>query len=60
MGARGRPAADIPALARMLSRLSVFAHQAGPRLLSVDLNPVLALPAGEGAYALDAVIELTP
>ena len=29
---------------------------AGERLLSVEINPVLALP--DGAYALDAVIEL--
>ncbi|GGF15511.1 pimeloyl-CoA synthetase [Aliidongia dinghuensis] len=58
LGARGRPPADIPALARMLARLSVLAYQAGPRLTSIDLNPVVALPAGEGAYALDAVIEL--
>jgi acyl-CoA synthetase (NDP forming) len=57
-GARGRPRADIAALARMLSRLSVFADQAGPRLLSVDLNPVIAMAEGEGAFALDAVIEL--
>lgn len=41
----------------MLSQLSVFAAAAGPRLASVDLNPVLALP--DGAFALDAVIELT-
>ena len=60
LGARGRPVADIAALAGMLSRLSVFAHQAGPRLASIDLNPVLAMPAGEGAYAVDAVIELAP
>ena len=57
-GARGRPPADIPALAKMLARLSVFAHQAGPRLQSIDLNPVLAMPAGQGAYAVDAVIEI--
>ena len=55
-GARGRPAADIDALAMMLSRLSAFAAAAGPRLVSIDLNPVLALP--DGAFALDAVIEL--
>jgi acyl-CoA synthetase (NDP forming) len=59
-GARGRPAADIAALARMLSQLSAFAAAAGPRLQAIDLNPVFALPAGEGAYAVDAVIELTP
>ena len=40
----------------MLSRLSQFADAAGPRLQSIDLNPVLALP--DGAYALDAAIEL--
>ncbi len=58
LGVRGRPPADIAALAAMLSRLSVFAHQAGPRLRAVDLNPVFAMPDGEGAYAVDAVIEL--
>lgn len=57
-GARGRKPADVDALAAMLSKLSVFAAAAGPRLVSVDLNPVLAMPAGEGAFALDAVIEL--
>ncbi|MFC4167877.1 acetate--CoA ligase family protein [Teichococcus aestuarii] len=58
LGARGRPPADIPALARMLSRLSVFAHQAGPRLSGIDLNPVFAMPAGQGAFAADAVIDI--
>ncbi|MBI5276482.1 MAG: acetate--CoA ligase family protein [Burkholderiales bacterium] len=57
-GARGRPPADIAALARMLSRLSAFAVAAGPRLQSIDLNPVFAMPEGQGAYAADAVIEL--
>jgi acetate---CoA ligase (ADP-forming) len=58
LGARGRPPADIGALARMLSRLSAFAVAAGPRLQAIDLNPVLAMPQGEGAYAVDALIEL--
>jgi succinyl-CoA synthetase beta subunit len=58
LGARGRPPADIGALAAMLARLSAFAVAAGPRLLSLDLNPVLVLPAGQGAWALDAVIEV--
>jgi acyl-CoA synthetase (NDP forming) len=57
-GARGRPPADLPALAAMLSRLSAFADAAGPRLRSIDLNPVLAMPPGEGAYCVDAMIEL--
>jgi acyl-CoA synthetase (NDP forming) len=58
LGARGRPPADIAALARMLARLSVVAHQAGDRLRSIDLNPVLAMPAGEGAYVLDAALAI--
>jgi len=59
-GARGRKPADIGALARMLSRLSLFAAGAGAKLQSIDLNPVLALPEGEGAYALDALVEIAP
>jgi acetate---CoA ligase (ADP-forming) len=59
LGARGKPPVDILALAKMLSDLSKFAIAAGPRLLSVDLNPVMALPVGQGAWALDAVVEVT-
>jgi acyl-CoA synthetase (NDP forming) len=58
LGARGKPPVDVKALAAMLARLSVFAHQAGERLQSIDLNPVFALPDGHGAFAADAVIEL--
>ena len=57
-GARGRPKADVAALASMLARLSSFAVAAGPRLGAIDLNPVFAMPAGEGAFAADAVIEV--
>lgn len=57
-GARGRSPADIEALAEMLSRLSAFAVAAGPTLASIDLNPVFAMPAGQGAFAADAVIEV--
>ena len=58
LGARGRKPADVKALAAMLARLSVFAAQAGPELQSIDLNPVFAMPEGEGAFAADAVIEI--
>jgi acyl-CoA synthetase (NDP forming) len=59
LGARGRKPADVKALAEMLSRLSAFAVAAGDRLQSIDLNPVFAMPAGQGAFAVDAVIEVT-
>jgi succinyl-CoA synthetase beta subunit len=58
LGARGRPRADVKALAEMLSRLSGFAVAAGDRLRSIDLNPVLVMPEGQGAFAVDAVIEV--
>ena len=56
-GARGRAPANMAALADMLARLSVFAHAAGRRLASVELNPVFA--TADGAFAADAVLEVT-
>ena len=29
-----------------------------PKSVAIDLNPVIAMPRGEGAFALDAVIEV--
>lgn len=57
-GARGKPPADTKALAQMLAQVSQFAHAAGERLQGIDLNPVLVLPQGQGAYALDALLQL--
>ncbi len=57
-GVRGAPAADIDALAAALATLSRFAATQADRLLSVDLNPFVVLPRGEGAVALDAVLEV--
>ena len=57
-GARGRPKADVAALASALAALSRFAAGADERLLSVDVNPLLVLPEGQGAFAADAVIEV--
>jgi succinyl-CoA synthetase beta subunit len=57
-GARGRPRADLAALAQALAALSRFAVAAGPRLRAAEVNPLLVLPEGHGAFAADAVIEL--
>lgn len=59
-GARGQPPVDIKALANMLSRLSAVGDVCRDQVMSIDLNPVLALPAGLGAFALDAVVTSTP
>ena len=55
-GARGRPKADLAALAAALARLSAFAIAAGPRLKAIDINPIIA--TADGAFAADAVIEV--
>jgi acyl-CoA synthetase (NDP forming) len=55
-GFRGKPAADIDALARTLAQLSQFAAANADQISSIDLNPVVALEAGRGVFALDAVI----
>jgi len=53
-GARGRPAADLEALARAISRLSLFAAAHGDAIESVEMNPLRAMP--DGCLALDALI----
>ncbi len=59
LGARGRPKADIKALANMLARLSAFAHAARITIFAaIDLNPVFAMPEGQGAFAADAVVQV--
>ncbi len=56
-GARGRPKADIKALANALAQLSAFAS-AHPEVASIDINPVFVMKEGDGVFAADAVIEI--
>lgn len=53
-GARGRPAADITALADTIAKLSALAAALGPRLIELDINPLLVRDTGAGVIALDA------
>ena len=55
-GARGAPPCDIDALADALAALSRFAHARRADVNAVEINPLLALPDGQGALALDAVV----
>jgi acetate---CoA ligase (ADP-forming) len=55
-GMRGKPPADLAALAAALAQISRLAASQGPRLKSLDVNPFLVLPQGKGALALDAVV----
>ena len=53
-GARGQQSADLDALAKAISRLSLFAFAYGDAIESVEMNPLQAMP--EGCVALDALI----
>ena len=53
-----RPAKPL-AVVLTLSLLS-FAAAAGAQIDSVEVNPFLVLPEGEGGYAVDALIVPTP
>lgn len=55
-GYRGKPRADLDALAQTIAAVSRFAAVNAQQIESLELNPVLALPAGAGVAVLDAVI----
>jgi len=55
-GARGAPPTDIEALADMAARLSWLAHDHKDEIAELDLNPVVVLPQGHGAFAIDALV----
>jgi len=57
-GARGRPPADVAALADTLVRLAALAEAHRDRLGALDLNPLLVLEEGRGAVAVDWLVEL--
>jgi hypothetical protein len=56
-GVRGRPAADVAAVADVLVRLAALAEACGERLRALDLNPLVVGDTGRGAVAVDWLIE---
>lgn len=59
-GMRGAPPADVDALARAIAALSRFAAAHAADLQSLDINPFVVRPKGQGALALDAVLIVAP
>ena len=57
-GFRGRPKADVDALADVLVRVSHLAAHLDGRLAELDINPLMVLPAGQGVTAADALVVL--
>lgn len=55
-GTRGAPPADVDALASLLSALSHFAAVNADLIESIDLNPILVMPEGQGTVPLDALL----
>ena len=54
-GFRGRPAADVDALAETLVQISYLGAQLEGSLAELDINPLMVLPVGQGVKAADAM-----
>lgn len=54
-GVRGRPPADVDALVEVVLRVQRMALELGDDLAELDINPLVVLPLGQGAVALDAL-----
>lgn len=59
-GYRGGPRYDVDELAKAVSDLSIFAKSHCAEIATIDGNPLVVLPVGQGVIALDAVIETNP
>jgi hypothetical protein len=53
-GYRGEPPADQLGLVETITRTAALAAGLGPRLVALDLNPVIVGPGGAGATVVDA------
>jgi succinyl-CoA synthetase beta subunit len=58
-GYRGAPKADIAAAAKAIAALGDAVLAGGERLREVEVNPLLVMPEGKGAVAVDALVLLT-
>ncbi len=52
-GARGRPPLDVAAIARAVERMSWLAHDLGPRLVDLEVNPLIVRRDAGGVVAVD-------
>ncbi|MEW5625126.1 acetate--CoA ligase family protein [Streptomyces hydrogenans] len=54
-GVRGAPPADVDALVEVVLRVQRMALELDGDLAELDINPLMVLPRGQGAVALDAL-----
>ena len=57
-GYRGAPKADVAGAARAIAALGEAVLAGGDRLREVEINPLLVMPDGRGAVAVDALVLL--
>ena len=57
-GVRGSARGDLEAAAAALSSLSHLVAALSETLVSIEINPLIVLPEGRGAVAVDAVVEV--
>jgi acetate---CoA ligase (ADP-forming) len=57
-GYRGKPAADVDALAEAVLCVARYAAANVSRLVELDVNPIIVRPKGRGAVAVDAMIRI--
>jgi len=55
-GYRGKPAGDMAAAVDAVMAVAAFAEAHRDRLVELDVNPLLVLPEGQGALAVDALV----
>ena len=58
-GFRGKPKADVAALANAVADFSQLAAQNSKAFKSIEINPLVVLPDGQGVVALDANIDVS-
>jgi hypothetical protein len=59
-GYRGGAKSDLEALTDAIVAIGRLAVTLGPRLISIEVNPLRVLPAGQGIAMLDAVVQVAP
>lgn len=57
LGARGRPRADVDALAKLLVQLGRFAVAHAGQFRALDLNPIIVRAEGKGVVAVDIAVD---
>jgi acetate---CoA ligase (ADP-forming) len=58
-GFRGAAKADIPALSKLISQVSLLAADFRNQISEIEINPVLVYPEGQGVTIVDALVVRT-